>query len=300
MATFSAIRGWTGLWHTATIFAVGLVWPWPIAAAFGLDHYTMTMAFFLSGWTTVALLVGLVWGLIAQRVVAGTIAVAAVAIIPPFAGSAYVLERQRIPNAPCATEVEFHIGKLQLAVPRDLGVYSVVSDGAPAQVWEGRYGEQPSAKPDVRALCSVTDNGRSPVDVAYLLVSFNWFKRELEKACESGTGVSQPSAGCTAQTRTTPTVVQFYARPDGMPSPSRSYFDAGLVNDARAKGELDGYRCKDSKIGPSTRYCTVWYQLSPEVLVVSSAKLGPEQKNEDPLADTIVLLDALIQRLDPL
>lgn len=297
MAVFTATRGWKGLWQTAIIFVVGVVWPWPVAAYLGLDGYTLTVAFYLSVWTTVALIAGAVWGLIARLAVAGTVSMIAVALFPPLAGSAYVLERQRVPDAACAAEVEVHIGNLRLAVPRELGIRSVATDEAHAQVWEGVYSDWPGAKPDVRALCGATGGGRTPVEVSHLWLSFSWFRRDLDTACESDTDLPRFGTACAAAARTTPTVVQFYARPDGIASPSPSHFNESLITQARSQGEVQRYRCNDSTTGPGTRYCTSWYQLSPEILAVSSAKLGAAQNVENPPADLAILLDALIGSL---
>lgn len=296
MAFFTAVRGWMGLWRTAILLMVGLVWPWPIAAYFEFYDYTLTMGLYFSAWTTVVLIAGLVWGLIARRAAAGAIVLSALALVPWIAGSAYLLERQRVPGAACAEEVEVRIGNLKLEVPRDLGIRSVTTDGAPKQSWEGTYSNWPGAKPDVRALCRATDGGRAPVKVAHVWLSFRWFQQEINTTCES-TGLPRLGAACAAAARTTPTIVQLYARPDGIPTPSLSHFNTRLITQAQSTGELEGYRCIDSTLGSTVRYCTIWYQLNPEVLVVSSAELGPAQDGEDPLADTIILLHALTRRL---
>ena len=299
MAGFTAVRGWMGPWRNALLFIVGVVWPWPIAAYLGFDSYTLTIGLYFSLWTTVALCAGLFWGLIARRAAAGANVVMIAALSPWLAGAAFVLERQRVPDSACAAEVEVRIGDLRLAMPRDIGIRSVTADGAPAQAWEGIYSDWPGAKPDVRALCRASDGGRTPVEVTHAWLSFGWFRRELEMVCESASGAPRPGAACAAAARTTPTVVQFYARPDGRPAPSLSHFNPGLITEALSLGEREGYSCSDSTVGPGIRYCTMWYQLNPEILVVASAKLGREQDGEDPLADTILLIDALIRRFDP-
>ncbi len=299
MAGLTAMRGWMGPRRTALLFVVGLMWPWPIAAYLGFDSYTLTIGLYFSLWTTVALCVGLVWGLIARRAAAGATVMIVAALIPGLAGALFVLERQRVPDATCAAEVEVHIGALRLAVPRDIGIRSVTADGAPAQAWEGIYSDWPGAKPDVRAICLASADGRTPVAVTHVWLSFSWFRQEIEAVCENALSAPRLGAVCAAAARTTPTVVQFYARPDGRPAPSLSHFNPTLITQALSADEREGYRCSDSTIGPGTRYCTMWYQLVPEILVVASAKIGMQQDGEDPLADTILLIDALIRQLDP-
>lgn len=299
MAVSTAVRGRMGRRLATFLFLFAVAWPWPIAAAFGLDTYTQTMALYLSACSTVALSGGVVWGLVARQVVVGTVASIIVVSVPLLVGTAYVLERQRVPNAVCATQVVFRIGTIQLAVPRIFGAFSAESDAEPAQAWEGSYSEWTGAKPDVRALCHVTDNGHIPIEAAHLWLSFNSYAKELQTVCDSSTVSSSLTDACAAQTRMTPTVVQFYADPDDIPVRSNSYFSERMVNDARSNGELEGLHCEDRKTGPDTRHCTLWYPLSSDVLVVSSAKLGPPQESEDPLEDTKVLVDALVQRLNP-
>lgn len=295
MAFFTALRGWMGPWRAVILLTAGLAWPWPIAAYFGFDSYTLTVGLYLSAWTAIALFTGLVWGLIARRVASVLVIVA---LFPWIAGSAYVMERQRVPDAACAAEVEVHIGNVMLPVLRAIGFRSVTADGAPAPTWEGIYSDWAGAKPDVRALCRATDSGLAPVQVAHVWLSFSWFRRELETACESGSGALPMGAVCAAAARTTPTVIQLYARPDGIPAPSLSHFNTELITQAQSEGEPEGYRCGDSTVGPSIRYCTIWFHLEPEVLVVASAKLGHQRDGENPLADTILLIDAMLSRLD--
>ncbi len=299
MAVFTTLQARIGFWRIAALLALGLLWPWPIAAYLGLNGYTLSVASYLSIWTTAALLAGLIWGLIARRAVPITVVMISVALAPWFAGSSYLLERQRVPNADCAAIIEVRIANLMLTVPRDLGIRSVTSDGAPEQAWEGSYSDWPGAKPDVRALCHATDGGQVSIEVSHIWLSYRWFKRKLEDTCQSEGDSLTRSSTCEALIRTTPTVVQFYARPDGRPSPSLGHFNTDLIAQARSEGELSGHRCNDSTTGPGTRYCTVWYQLSSELLVVSSVKLGPLQQGEDPLADTVILIAALIENLDP-
>lgn len=95
-------------------------------------------------------------------------------------------------------------------------------------------------------------------------------------------------------------LVQFYARPDGMPIPTRSHFNYDQVVSRLSAGEKAGYhRCTDSIPGPQTRCCTIWQPLTPEVLAVSTAKLGPVSDRETPVADAQVALRTLLSHLSP-
>ncbi len=293
---YTALRGRPPLWRAALLLVLGALWPWPIALILGLDHYTIGMAFYAGVWTVGALVAGLVWGALARRIPTA-VPIAMVALAPSLAGSAYLLERQRVPNATCATEVEVHIGDLGLTVPRGIGLRSVEASGAPEQVWEGSYGDGLKVKSEVRALCKITDGGNTSVKLAHAWFSFSSLRRAIEADCESAASFPSRLAVCHALARTQPTVVQFYARPDGVPAPSLSHFNTEYVTQERARGKLEGYRCKDSTLGPATRYCTVWQQLTPQVLAVSTVKLGPRQEGEDPLADSVILLIEMVRRL---
>jgi hypothetical protein len=295
-AIFTALRGLPALWKGLLLLIAGAAWPWPVAGFLGLNSYTIGAAIQAGVWTAGAVLAGLVWGTLARRI-SSFLPVALVALAPSLVGAAFLLERQRVPDAPCAAQVAFHIGDLRLSVPRGVGLRSVQADGAPAQVWEGDYGEGPGGKPHVRALCRATDGGSRPIDVSHIWMSFNAFRRDLEAACDSGTVPPSRQPVCEALARTEPTVVQLHALPDGVDLPSLGQFNPSLITQAHAEGEREGYRCGDSTMGPQRRFCTLWQQVTPEVFAVSSAWLGPFQEGEDPLADSAVLLDHLRREL---
>ncbi|MCR9148581.1 MAG: hypothetical protein NXH83_00260 [Rhodobacteraceae bacterium] len=297
-AAFTAFRERPALTLCAILLIVGAAWPWPVALFLGLDHYTIGAAIYAGAWTAGVLLAGLAWGALARRV-AGVLPVVLVTLAPWLAGSAYLLERQRVPDASCAAEVEFHVGDLKLTVPRGFGLRSVAAEAAPAQEWEGSYGDGPGGKPHVRALCRVTKGGTEPIEVSHIWMSFGSFRRELEAACESGAAPSSRQPACAALARTEPTIVQFYATPEGISLPSLGQFNPDLIAQARRDGEREGYICGDSTRGPQLRYCTVWQQVTPEVFAVSSVRLGPFQEGEDPLADSVILLEDLQRELSP-
>lgn len=297
MAVFVAHQKEVRIWVVAIIL-LGLIWPWPIAFYLGLDGYTMTMAFYLSIWTTLALAIGAAWGLVARRLRA-RIAVSVVAIVPSLIGTVYLLERQRVPGEPCNERAVLQIGDFSLAVPRDLGIRSVVANGAPSQAWEGTYSHWPGAKPDVRALCRATNGGRETLQVTHLWFTFSGFRRNHEGDCKSGAVPEPLRAYCSAIERTELTVVQFYARPDGMPFPSLSHFNVESIAGALSAGESEGYRCNEATDGTGTRYCTIWQQLTGDVLAVSSATLRAVSDYEDPVADTATALEALTRSLRP-
>ena len=297
-AAFTAHRGPPALWRSALLLIAGAAWPWPVVAILGLNHYTIGAAVYAGAWTAGALLVGLVWGILARRI-AGVLPMALVALAPSLAASAFLLERQRVPEAPCAAEVEFHIGDLRLRVPRGIGLHSVEAEGAPAQAWEGYYSDHPGGKAHVRALCRATDGGTKPIEVTHIWMSFSSFRRELKAGCESGVAPSSRPDTCDALARTEPTIVQLYALPDGVALPSLGQFNPSLITQAQADGAREGYRCGDSTQGPQRRFCTVWQQVTPRVFAVSSVWLGPFQEGEDPLADSVLLLDELQRELSP-
>ena len=292
-AIFAAKRGKLRLRVYATVFFVALIWPWPVAYILGLDHYTIVFAFYIGVWTATALLIGTVWGLTARQLASQTTALT-LAFLPLLAGATFVLERQRVPDAPCAKRALFRIGDLSITVPREMGARSAVSSGAPEQVWDGIYSTWPGSKTDVRAFCIATDGGSNTAQVHHLWFSFSWFRRQNEAACELH-AVSEGSRDyCAAIKRTQLTVVQLYARPDQMPYPSLSHFNPDTVVNALTSGERRGYICGEGTDGPSIRYCTIWSQLTPEVLAVSSAKLGPISDDENPVADADIALNALL------
>jgi len=297
-AVFTAHRGRPARWRAALLLIAGAVWPWPVAFIVGLDGYTIGAAIYAGAWTVGALLAGFVWGVLARRI-AGVIPPVLVAFVPSLAGAAFLLERQRVPEAPCATAVEFHIADLWLNVPREFGLRSVEVEGAPEQKWSGYYGNEPGGKPHVKALCWVTGGGGEPVQVSHVWLSFSAFRRELEAECASEPVEADRKSVCDALSRTKPTIVQFYAVPEGVTLPSLGQFNSGLITQARVDGEREGYRCNDSTPGPQRRYCTLWQQITPKVFAVSSAWLGPAREDEDPPADSILLLTELQRKLSP-
>lgn len=297
-AAFTALCGRPALWRSALLLIAGAAWPWPVAAILGLDPYLIGAAIYAGAWTAGALLAGLIWGVLARRI-AGILPVVLVALAPSFAVSAFLLERQRIPEATCAAEVEFHIGDLRLTVPRGFGLRSVKAEGAPAPQWEGYYGDELGGKPHVRALCRATDGGTRPIEVTHIWMSLSTFRRGLEAQCESGAFLPSRQPVCDALARTEPVIVQFYATSDGLTLPSLGQFNSVLIAQARADGEHDGFRCKNSTMGPHRRYCTVWKQVTPIVFAVSSVWLGPVREGEDPLADSSVLMKDLQRELSP-
>jgi len=295
MAVFVAHRKVMRIWIVA-ILLFGLIWPWPIASYLGLNHYTITGAFYLGIWTTIALAAGAVWGSVARHLKVRVV-MAVVAILPSLVGSAYLLERQRVPDEPCSVRAVFRIGELSLAVPRDMGIRTLVTSGAPNQAWAGTYSHWIGDKPEVRALCLATNGGRETLDVTHLWFSFSGFRRDHKDDCESGAVPASLRPYCTAIHRTQLNVVQFYARTDGMPFPSLSYFNAELISGALLAGESEGYRCGDATSSTGTRYCTIWQRLNQDIVVVSSAELGPALDDEDPVADAAVAIEALTRTL---
>lgn len=297
-AAFTAHRGGPARWHAALLLIAGAVWPWPVAFIVGLNGYTLGAAIYAGAWTVVALLAGFVWGVLARRI-AGFFPMTLVALAPSLAGSVFLLERQRVPQAPCATAVEFHIGDLSLVVPRSFGLHAVEAEGALAQEWKGHYGDGAGSKPHVRSLCRVTNDGTEPVQVSHVWLSFSAFRRKLQAECKSEAVVSAGNPVCDALARIKPTVVQFYATPEDVSLPSLGLFNPDLITQARVDGEREGYRCNDSTPGPQRRYCTLWQQITPKVFAVSSAWLGPAREDEDPPADSILLLTELQRKLSP-
>jgi len=241
---------------------------------------------------------GLVWGRIARGFTTMA-AVLLVAVLPSLAGAACLLERQRVPDAPCARHAVFAIGDIILQVPREMGARSAVAEDAPGQIWRGDYSAWPGAKPDVRALCAASGGGRDAVKVQHLWLRSNWFRKAREKTCPEAEGVQETGAYCAAAARTQLSVVQLYARPDGRPLPSLGHFSAEEVGRRLSGGETEGYRCNDATTGPMTRYCTIWLPLSPGVLAVASAKLGPPAVGEDPVQDAAIVLGTMLSSLHP-
>jgi hypothetical protein len=286
MAVFVAHRKVTRIWIVA-ILLFGLIWPWPIAFYTGLHHHSITSAIYLSIWTPFALAAGAVWGFLARHVKLRRV-VPVVAILPSLVGSAYVLEQQRVPDEPCSVRAVFGIGDLSLDVPRHMGIQTMATSGAPSQAWEGTYSDWIGTKPEVRALCRATNGGREALDVTHLWFSFSDFRRDHEGDCESGAVPASLRPYCTAIQRTQLTVVQFYARPDGMPFPSLGHFNDELVAEALLAGEPEGYRCSDGLDPTGTRFCAIWQPLNQDILIVSAANLGLALDDEDPVADAAV------------
>jgi hypothetical protein len=106
-------------------------------------------------------------------------------------------------------------------------------------------------------------------------------------------GAENIGAYCAAIARTKLTVVQLYARPDGLPNPSLSHFSVEPITRALSAGQREGYRCSDGTNGPQIRYCTIWQQLTTDLLAVSSAELGVPGVDDDPVSDAAVLLQEL-------
>lgn len=298
MAVFISWHGRIFSWACAILFLVALTWPWPIALVLGLDPFTTLMAIHYGGLTLLAVCAGAVWGRTAQRVTAGALAFA-VACLPALGGAAYLLERQRVPDAACAERALFGIGSLSIAVPRSLSVRSVQAGDAPKLTWDGFYGPETGAKPDIRRLCQASAGGRDQLQVQHLMISSSWSGRARRADCETGRVPEGLASFCAALERTQLTVVQLYARPDGTPTPTLSLFDGDAVAGRISAGETAGYLFKDVVTGSQTRYCTIWLQLTPEVLAVASAKLGPASNKETPLADARVVLRYLMTRLRP-
>ena len=282
----------------ALLTLVALAWPWPIALALGLDPFTTSMALRFGGLTLLAVCAGAAWGLAARHVATGALALA-IALLPALGGAAYLLERQRVPDAACAERALFSIGGLSFAVPRSLSVRSLQASDAPEQVWEGFYGPWTGAKPDVRRLCQATAGGRDQLQVQHLMISSSWSSRARKVDCETGRIPEGLASFCAALERTQLTVVQLYARPDGRPAPTLSLFNGEEVAGRLSAGETAGYLCKDATTGPQVRYCTIWLPLTPEVLAVTSARLGPASNKETPVADARVVLRGLMTRLYP-
>jgi hypothetical protein len=132
IASFTAMRGRVPVWELVFVLLISLAWPWPIALNIGLDHYAITMASYLSFLTFVAVACGSAWGLVARRL-NGWVLIFAAAIAPSVTAGVYMIERQRVPNAPCSVNASFEIGGLTLVVPREMGARSATAEGAPEQ-----------------------------------------------------------------------------------------------------------------------------------------------------------------------
>lgn len=290
-AVFAGLRGRVSASMVIGLFVLAVVWPWPIAAGLGLNHYTIRAALFFSFWTTTAVGAGILWGLIARRL-RWRAAALMLALLPSVASAAYVLERQRIPAAACAEHATFAIGDLTVRIPRQMGASAQVSDGAPAQPWSGAYSAWTGAKADVRAFCAASRGGREPLPVSHLRFSYNDYRRSFLD-CEADT----PSAICSAAGRIQLPVVQLYALADRLPGTSMGHFNQQQVTAAITAGAREGTFCKPGTGAVEMYYCSVWMPLSPEVLMVATAKLSTEPVSEDVIADAAILLDHTIETL---
>lgn len=297
MAWLTAARGWLGWKINAALLFLGVFWAWPVAFVLGLNHYTIDVALFMSVWSFGTLTAGLLWGLVVRRLSAGALAIAA-ALFPSVAGAAYLLERQRVPEARCAVEATFRVGELALDVPRALGASSRQGTDAPDQAWSGRYGIHTSAKPDVRRLCRMTENGETALEVTHLWLSARIQSDKLKTQCAGDPAGAADRRLCAAFERARPAVYQFYARPDGRPVPSLGQFRSSRVEDARSAGEIDGFRCNEGTNRTGERYCTFWHQLTPDTLAVASGRLVPFEVGEAPLDDAIVLIRDFVELLE--
>jgi len=291
----SARRRWR--WRPcAALCLVAAIWPWPLTLAVGLDGYVIESALYLSIGTVLAVVMGGICGLGCRWIDAKS-ARRAAAILPALLAAGWVLERQRVPDAPCAQRAVFRIGDQTLAIPRAMGARSVRAGDAPEQAWQGNYSDWTGDKPAVRALCQATSGGRNVMAVSHLWLSVSGFRKHHQADCERGGPPEKLAAYCEAVARTRLTVVQLYARPDGLPHPSLSHFPVEAVVDALKGGEMAGVRC-DSPVGADKqRHCTVWQPVSPEVLAVAAAVHGPPLENEAALADAAAELAAVIARL---
>ena len=234
----------------------------------------------LTGWTLGSVVAGGFWGLAARTLPGRTMVLA---LLPAVLAAGWLLERQRVPDAACAPSVTFAVGDLLLSVPREMGARTVVAEGAQPQVWEGVYSDFPGAKPQVKRLCGVTRGTSGPVEVSHLWVAFHDFR-------DAGVPGTQ---GAYARTRLT--VGQFYARPDGLPRPSLSYFNGERVEAGLAAGRREGMFCNETRANPQERFCDMWFDVTPGVLAVVSAWLGAEVEGEDPVGDARMLIDAFVE-----
>lgn len=280
----------------AALFLAAAMWPWPLTLVTGLDGYVIDAALYLGIGTVLAVVMGGICGL-ASRWITAKPARRAVAMLPALLAAGWVLERQRVPDAPCAERAVFRIGDLTVAVPRGMGAVSVHAGEAPAQAWQGSYSDWAGDKPAVRALCQATSGGRNAVKVSHLWLSVSGFRKHHSADCERGGPEGDLEGYCEAAARTRLTVVQLYARPDGLPHPSLSHFPVETVVAALEGGEMAGFRCGAPAGAEQQRHCTIWQPLSPEVLAVASAVLGPPSLDEAPISDAAAVLASVVSRL---
>lgn len=244
-----------------------------------------------------AVLTGAIWGWISRQMTRGIFLLAA-AVLPSLAAAGYVLERQRVPDAACARQALFEIGDLTIAMPREEWSRSTFASGVLDQAWYGDYADGPNAKPDVRAFCRASDRGHERVRLYHLWISTSLPSAHRRANCESGIVQSELQAYCIAATRTKLNVVQLYARSDGLAKPSSGQFNQAAMDRVLSSGQQSGVRCNKNTANPRhERYCTIWFQLRPEVLAVSSARVGTPTDGEDSVADASVVLNQLISTL---
>ena len=62
-----------------------------------------------------------------------------------------------------------------------------------------------------------------------------------------------------------------------------------LARLALAEGRREGVRCSTGPAAPGRRFCDIWFEHAPGVLIVTSAWLGPEAEGEDPVAEAMLL-----------
>lgn len=295
-ATFVASRGGMRPLVFLLLCLLAFLWPWSIPLTIAMDHALIGFAAYVGTASLAAFATGTAFGLGARRVASGG-AAAALAVLPALAGSAYLLERQRVPGAPCAKSATFEVGDMVLRIPRGTAVRSAVSKDGPEQAWDGVYSDWPGNKRDVRAFCHATDGGHDALQVHHLWFSSYWFAKRRKEICADARPAGPLGRECSALARTRLTVFQLYARPDGAPSPTLSFFNSGKLTAALAAGKDAGYRCNKTGPLPNARHCTIWLRPTPGVLAVSSAWLGPAKAAEDPVADARLLLETLFARL---
>ncbi len=296
VAVFSA-RATRINWRIVAVVAVCAVsWPWLLVLFFGFHHYLILAALYFGGGTLTAILAGIIWDVASRRLATGSIALA-LAVLPSLVVGGTLLERQRVPNAACAEQVVFQVGSLNLIIPRDIGVRSSPSSDDPPQKWQGAYSEWPGAKPSVRLLCKVTDGGQEPLRVSHLFVPVSWFSKLHGKDCEAGSAPADLKPYCTAIARTRVTIVHLYRRADGLPGNTLGHFSRQKVVASLSDGAESGFRCNTKNDGSRHPHCTIWLRLASDVLAVASAYLNAPQDDEDPVTDTSIVLNAMLQHL---
>jgi hypothetical protein len=262
---FISMKGMPHKGITTLVLVSGGLWPFLLAAAVHLDHYTLTAAMMVSGLTLGALVAGALWGLVVRRLGA-TPPPLVWMVVPVLVLAGGALEYQRVPNAACAQAAPFVIGDLSLRVPRAMSTLSKTGEGYPVQDWQGSYSAHPINKPDVRALCRATQNGTTPVQVSHLWISASDYRRFLEEACALKGGEV-----CDALAQTRPAVLQLYSLEMDTVPLSMGQFPGHTVQEARGKGTLEGVSCSPSTDARGRTWCHAWYQVTPEVYAVTTA-----------------------------